>query len=98
MNIFEIFRELNYIDDGISKYVVESILNNARKHQVDVEALHEKIIAYMVSKNENDISRYLHYLKISKPIKTMQINCETIENRVKNEIREINALIEELEL
>ena len=97
MNIFEDFRTYRFIDDEISKYVIESIYIHSMLNEMNKENLHTKILTYMVSKGERNIARYLHYLKVSKPIKSMQLNCEEIENKVKNEIQEMKNLISGLE-
>ena len=87
MNIFEDFRTYNFIDDGTSKYVIEYIYNHISLSQMSKENLHTKILTYMVSKGERDVSKYLNYLKVKVP------NYEAIENKVKNEIRETKELI-----
>ena len=93
MNIFEDFRKYEFGGNDDIKYVIEGIYNNAQKHRVNVEALHTKILNYMLSKREKSINAYLWYLKHSQPIIQMQINCEQIENKVKNEIQETKELI-----
>lgn len=97
MNIFEDFRTYKFKDNDIDKYVIESIYNNSLLNKWNKETLHTKILTYMVSKNERDINKYLSYLKRSQPITIMQLNCKAIENKVKNEIREMKELIASLE-
>lgn len=87
MNVFEDFRENRFVDDGISKYVIEYIYNHFSLSQMDKENLHTKILAYMVSKGERDINKYLNYLKVKVP------NYEAIVNKVKNEINEMKGAI-----
>ena len=91
MNVFEDFRANRFVDDGISKYIVEYIYNHISLSQMDKENLHTKILTYMVSKGERDISRYLNYLKVKVP------NYEIVANKVKNEINEMKGLINEIQ-
>lgn len=93
MNIFEDFRTYKFIDDEISKYIIESIYSKSLLLDIDKENLHTKILTYMVSKNERDISRYLYYLKVSKPLRDIGLNYELVENKVKNEINEMKGAI-----
>lgn len=99
MNVFEDYKQHRFVDDGISKYIVEYIYNHISLSSMEKENLHTKILTYMVSRNERDVKRYLNYLIVSKPVnsKTLKLHYEAIANKVKNEINEMKNLINGLE-
>ena len=96
MNIFEDFRTYEFVDNNTDKYIVEAIYNHSKLYDLNKGMLHTKILTYMVSKNERDISRYLHYLKNSKPIKEMQLDCEEIAKAVIKDLQETRKAINEI--
>lgn len=100
-NLYNLFRKYKFSGDEVDKYVIEAVLLEAlQTYEVsewDIEILNNKILNYMVSKNERDYKKYLNYLLKSKTIEPLQLNIENIRKFVEKELIEVKGLINEIE-
>jgi len=100
-NLYNLFRKYKFNGDEVDKYVIEAVLLEAlQTYEVsewDIEILNNKILNYMVSKNERDYKKYLNYLLNSKTIKPLELNIENIRKFVEKELEEVKGLINEIE-
>lgn len=99
--LYNNFRKYNFIGNELDKYVIEAIFNALYTNEYvdvqDIENTKQKILYYMVSRNEKDYSQYLKYLLGSKLLKTHPINIARITEETKIKIEKIKDSINELE-
>lgn len=95
------FRFYGFVGCKTDKYLIEAIeliaLTYPQITPIDIDNLNNKILIYMVSKNEKSYSQYVSYLLGSKLIKPLKLNKTIIEIKVEKELEEMENLLNEIE-
>lgn len=99
--LFNEFRRYNFVGNEREKCLIETIELTALSFPYittwDIDNLNNKILIYMVSKNEKEYSKYISYLYGSKLIKQLNLNHSLVEAKADKRYQELEDLLNEIE-
>lgn len=100
--LYNTFRELGFSGDDVDKYLIEEIelciLGQPHVRADEIAYTNEKILDYMVAKNEKTYDRFIYYLMKSKLVKEhCNIDLNLLREKVKTELDDFNEMLKKLE-